>query len=232
MKVLSMRLSVVLSLIPQGGVVADVGCDHGLLSVAIAQDKRWQGVIAMDISRDAVEKARAQLAPYFDVYAHVRQSNGLSALLEGEARTVVMAGMGGMLMVELLNAGQDKLQGAALVLQPQGSAVFVRVWLHRHGYAVRMERLVQEDGWWYEVMLAVPGIQGYADEAGYLLGHLQDEPLWPAYLKRLKKRFSGAPDVIETMQAAGRSALAARQLALVRAEMARISRAFAGASLP
>ena len=87
----------------------------------------------------------------------VRKGDGLGVLAPGEADAVVIAGMGGATITDILDAGEDRLEGVGvLLLQPNVGARDVRRWLHDHGWFLRDECVLEEDGVFYDILEAVP----------------------------------------------------------------------------
>lgn len=151
---LSERLRAVAGLIGDGHVLADVGTDHGYVPIYLCQQRRIPRAIAMDIGRGPLERAKEhiQLNGLQD-YIETRLSDGVEKLLPGEADTILMAGMGGGLVMHILEAGQEVCREAAeLVLQPQSELYRVRGYLAGHGYMVDAEEMVEEDGKYYPMM--------------------------------------------------------------------------------
>ena len=125
---LSPRMMAVAALIPDDGVVADIGADHGRLSVWLAS--RGRRVIAVDISARSLAKAAA-LASRCGVAERVacRPGDGLEPLEPGEAQTAVLAGMGGRTMEKILSSDPVKTRTLHLVLQPMNAGDALRSWL-------------------------------------------------------------------------------------------------------
>ena len=156
---LSGRLQAVAALVPKCGCVADVGCDHGYISIFLVQQGIARGAIAMDVREGPLQRAREhiesqQLAPYIQV----RLSDGLNQLAPGEADAVVIAGMGGATMEKILREGRSLLTGEeTLVLQPQSEIPEFRRFLWEEEYRITGEDMVFEDGKYYPMMQVRPG---------------------------------------------------------------------------
>ena len=85
------RLAVAAAYLSGAGTVADIGCDHGRLAVALLQQGAVRHVIASDLSADSLQKARA-LAARCNVGENALSffvSDGLSHLTPGEADALV-----------------------------------------------------------------------------------------------------------------------------------------------
>jgi len=153
------RLAEAARLIGRAHIVADIGCDHGRLGVALLQSGAAERVIAADVSAESLEKARA-LAARTHVAGRMefRQADGLLALCAGEADAAALCGMGGMLIARLLSAARPKLMGARLaVLQPMRGVEELRRFLYENGYRVTEDVLVPDAGRVYQVFSVAPG---------------------------------------------------------------------------
>lgn len=156
---LSERLQAIAALVPECGCVADVGCDHGYMSIFLVQRGIVRRAIAMDVRGGPLERAREHISSQrLGPYIQVRLSDGLEQLAPGEADAIVIAGMGGAAMEKILRAGRALLEGtAALVLQPQSEIPKFRKFLWEEGYQFTREDMVLEDGKYYPMMQVRPG---------------------------------------------------------------------------
>jgi tRNA (adenine22-N1)-methyltransferase len=155
----SLRLETVAAFVPDGARVADIGADHALLLIHLARAGRIRRGIAGELNRgpylNAIHRVRQA---GLDHLIEVRQGDGLSVLAPGEVDVIVLAGMGGTLMADILQAGIGKLEGVhRLVLQPNIGGKRVRRWLKEHGFYIVDETIVEEEGILYEVAVAEPG---------------------------------------------------------------------------
>ena len=163
--VLSKRLQMLADMVTKGSRVADVGCDHGFLSIWLVQAGISPKVLAMDVRKGPLAAAQAHIEAYgLGDYIEARLSDGLKSCREGEAETLVCAGMGGRLMEHILTDSMDKVRGLEeLILQPQSELPEFRAFLRREGFEILREEAVCEDGKFYFAMKAVPGT---ADDRG------------------------------------------------------------------
>lgn len=136
--------------------MADIGSDHALLPVFLAQQGVVRTAIAGELNPGPYEAARKQVKEAgLESRIAVRRGDGLSVLEPGEADTVTIAGMGGGLIVSILTAGKPQLEGVNwLVLQPNVGEELVRRWLLQEGWLLREEDILEEDGKIYEVLCA------------------------------------------------------------------------------
>lgn len=151
---LSNRLSAVASFVTDGNVLADVGTDHGYVPIYLLQEKRIQKAIAMDINAGPLERAKEHIALYgLKDYIETRLSDGVAALSPGEADSILVAGMGGGLVMHILEEGKEVCQAAKeLILQPQSELERVRHYLWTNGYVILAEDMILEDEKFYPMM--------------------------------------------------------------------------------
>ncbi|RCW51275.1 tRNA (adenine(22)-N(1))-methyltransferase [Paenibacillus prosopidis] len=156
---LSRRLQLIADFVTAGSRIADIGSDHAMLPVYLLQIDKCPSAIAGELNRGPYEAARKQGADAgLSSRLTVRQGDGLSVLEPGEADTVTIAGMGGSLMSDILEAGYKagKLVGVKeLVLQPNVGEELVRAWLLERSWYLAKECIIEEDGKIYEIMHAV-----------------------------------------------------------------------------
>jgi len=188
---LSLRLKTVADSVTGGNRVADVGCDHAYIAIHLAENNIAPRVVAMDVNKGPLSKARENIEVRgLEDRIETRLSDGLARLNPGEADTVVIAGMGGALMVRILTEGESALKEVKeLILQPQSEIFLVRRHLHKNGYRIESEKMVKEDDKYYIIIKALkdPVKESYDQELFYLYGKQLLEsgsPLVEEYLLR------------------------------------------------
>ena len=151
---LSNRLLAVASFVTEGNVLADVGTDHGYIPIYLLQEKRIPKAIAMDINEGPLQRAKEHIDMYeLKDYIETRLSDGVAALTPGEVDTVLVAGMGGGLVMHILEEGKEVCrQAKELILQPQSELERVRAYLWSNGYVILGEDMVLEDEKFYPMM--------------------------------------------------------------------------------
>lgn len=156
--VLSKRLQAVASMVTQGSLVCDVGCDHGYVSIYLVEQKISPHVLAMDVREGPLAAAGTHVAERgLGAWIETRLSNGLHNYITGEADSLVCAGMGGRLMMRILEEEQSKTESfRELILQPQSEIALFRAWLRERGYWIAGEQIVEEDGKYYPMMRVEP----------------------------------------------------------------------------
>jgi len=153
---LSKRLQAVASMVTSGNRVADIGCDHAYTSIYLVKNMISPYVIAMDVNQGPIDKARENIEKYgvADKIA-IRKSDGLEKLQAGEVDTILIAGMGGRLMIRILTGNMRALSSVSeLVLQPQSEIHLVRKALKDLGFLIIKESMLKEDGKFYVILKA------------------------------------------------------------------------------
>ncbi len=153
------RLSLAASLYEPCDWGADIGTDHAFLPCHLLRSGICQHMIAADVSPKALERARDNLHRQHLVQrAEVVLADGLDAITRPCGCISVM-GMGGELMAHILRKGQDKLQGAVLVLGAHTELHLVRQAIHDVGYHIVQERLCKAAGRFYVFWRAEAGLE-------------------------------------------------------------------------
>lgn len=155
---LSDRLNAVLDLINPCECIADVGCDHGFISIELINREIAERVIATDVRPGPLSRAEEHIEQWnLQNKIQTRLSDGVCNLEEGEAQAVVIAGMGGNLVIHILEDGMNKiLQMEQCILQPQSEIEKVRRFLRENNLKIVAENMICEDGKYYPMMRAVP----------------------------------------------------------------------------
>ncbi len=144
---LSQRLQAIADMVPEGAKVADIGTDHGFLPCYLAQSGKAQQVIACDVNAQPLALAEKNIKDYnVGDTVSTRLGNGLAVIQPGEVDTVTIAGMGGALMLDILDASPlvvDRLK--RIVLQPNVGAEAVRIWAEKNRWLIVAEELIREN---------------------------------------------------------------------------------------
>ncbi len=148
------RLALCASLVRRGTALADVGTDHAYLPVWLAKQGLVRSAVAADLRPGPLGRARANIERYgVSSVVSARLSDGLEQIEPCEAEDIVIAGMGGLMMVHILEqAPWLREPDRRLILQPMTKAEELRAYLAREGYSVLREQAVEEEGHVYAVM--------------------------------------------------------------------------------
>ena len=134
--------------------VADIGCDHGFVSIYLVLQRGVSKAIAMDINEGPLERAREHIQEYdLKDRIDVRLSDGAKELKEGEVKTAVIAGMGGRLTIRIIKDSFDKFSKMeSMVLSPHSEVDQVRRYLFESGFVITDEDMVYDEGKYYTII--------------------------------------------------------------------------------
>ncbi len=152
---LGTRLNTVLSLIDGGGAMADVGTDHGKLPVAALLTGKAARAVAIDISDKSLAKARI-LAEQEGVQLHCIVGDGLTPLKKDDADTIVIAGMGALEIIKILEEAPCKFSKYLFV--PHKNAYLLRKYLKEKNVRILHDITVKEGNHFYFVIEALPSL--------------------------------------------------------------------------
>ena len=177
---LSDRLQAIADMVTVGNRVCDVGCDHGFVPIYLIKQGISPKVIAMDVNEGPIKRAIAHIQEYgAGAYIETRLSDGLRSFREGEADSLICAGMGGRLMMRILQEDEAKTASfKEMILQPQSELQQFRCFLRSHGYLIVEENMIEEDGKFYPMMKAVKGEKENLIQCDNLPRTLSGELVW------------------------------------------------------
>lgn len=160
---LSPRLKIIADSINSYMIMADIGSDHAHLPIYLLKNNKIKKAIATDVNRGPIEIAKNRIQEYSLADSiETRLGNGLCALKLGEADVIVIAGMGGILITEILEEGIDIARSAKqLILQPMRDSDLLRRWLYKNSFHIVDEELVKEEDKIYEIIWAANGAIGF-----------------------------------------------------------------------
>ena len=157
---ISKRLELVASFVPQGAVLLDVGSDHAYLPIDLVERGQIEGAIAGEVVEGPYQSAVKNVEAHgLKEKIQVRLANGLASFEESDQVSVItIAGMGGRLIATILEEGLDKLANVErLILQPNNREDDLRIWLQDHGFQIVAESILEEAGKFYEILVVEAG---------------------------------------------------------------------------
>ncbi|WP_069997538.1 tRNA (adenine(22)-N(1))-methyltransferase [Cellulosilyticum sp. I15G10I2] len=197
---LSRRLYTIAQCVPRGSRVIDVGTDHAYIPIYLLKNHIAVFCIATDINKGPLQKAKLNMKLHHIDAIDLRLTNGLRGIRHGEADVIIMAGMGGCLMIDILEQDLKLIKSFdRLILQPQQDIPRLRKFLHGIGFRIEDEAFVEEDGKYYTVIIAVPGQEKYKNDYEYIYGKVliekRTEP-FKAYMIKKQEKLSILFDTI------------------------------------
>lgn len=159
---LSERLQVIADFVISGESLADIGTDHGFLPLYLYERGICPKVVLSDINRGPLEKTEVNINKYCPGKAFdLRLGKGISTIEKGEVDVIVIAGMGGLLIADIIE--EEKLLAQSFkkfILQPRNAQDKLRQYLVNNGFSIVNEKLVVEGKFLCEVLVAQPKPSG------------------------------------------------------------------------
>ena len=157
---LSKRLETVASFVPKGAIVADIGSDHAYLPCYLVHKGIVSKAIAGEVVKGPYESAMKQVKlEGLGNHITVRLADGLKAInKEDHVDTITIAGMGGPLIVSILEKTPEVVTDAKrLILQPNIHAKVIRQWALKNQWTIIDEEILEEDDKIYEILVLEKG---------------------------------------------------------------------------
>lgn len=191
---LSKRLQCISQMIKPCRCLCDIGTDHAHIPIDAVSRGIAVSAIASDVRKGPCQMAAKNIQAHrLDERITVRLGSGFQTIRAGECDCAVIAGMGGNLMLQLLQeAGKIPETLQQLVIQPQNALERVRKFFYEQGYAVQQEKLVYEEGKFYTILsVAYTGAKQSKEPVFYYIGEyllMQKDPLLLPYLEKEIRR--------------------------------------------
>lgn len=169
---LNSRLKTISELVPKDSVVADIGTDHAYLPVYLIKNKITKKAIAADINIGPLNNAKKAIKAYgMEEYIETRLGSGLKPIKQGEIDTVIIAGMGGLLIRDILKDSKEVVDTIkTFILQPMIAQDDLRKWLCENNFKIENERLAKEGDKLYEILVVSKGEMTIEDNIYYEIG--------------------------------------------------------------
>ena len=153
---LTNRLLKIANLVSPNKRLADIGTDHGYIPVYLLNKGVIDFAILADINKGPLENARSEVKRNkLQEKVDLRLGSGIEVLKKGEVDEIIIAGMGGILIADLLEANKEVAHNTEkLILQPMQAQEELRIYLLNNGYEILDECLEKEDFRLYEIIVA------------------------------------------------------------------------------
>ena len=194
METLSKRLLAAASLSKnEAKIIADIGTDHAFLPVYLIKNNLALKAIACDVNKGPLMRAESTVKKYLlSEKISLRLGSGLYPVDIGEADTVFICGMGGSLIISILDAEKEKTASfERIILQPQNDIPKVRKYLYENGFFIEEEKMVFEGGFYYTVLLVKKGKKTPLSEKELLFGPFllkEKSPVFMDYIKYITEK--------------------------------------------
>ena len=186
---ISKRLELVASFVPQGAILLDVGSDHAYLPIELIERGQIESAIAGEVVEGPYQSAVKNVEAHgLKEKIQVRLANGLAAFEEADQVSVItIAGMGGRLIARILEEGLDKLANVErLILQPNNREDDLRIWLQDHGFEIVAENILEEAGKFYEILVVEAG-QMKLSASDVRFGPFLSKEVSPVFVQKWQK---------------------------------------------
>lgn len=185
---LSPRLMAVASFVRHDSVIADIGTDHAYLPIYLVKNNMIRGALACDLREGPLQKAKENIEQFnLGAFIRIRTSDGLQNVDSNEADDIVISGMGGELIWDIIQKTKWLFHGKKhLILQPMTNESGLRKQLMENRFRIDREKVVTEGRYIYLVLSAVyDGKVQQTDKASLILGNMKyHDPEEKAYLAR------------------------------------------------
>ena len=150
------RLSLCADFVREGSRLADIGTDHGYLPIELCKSGKTPSALACDINPLPLRSAEENIVKYhLSDRINTRLSDGLNKISPDEVDDIVIAGMGGELIRDILSAAPwVKNESIRLVLQPMTHHEDLVRWLYENGFEILCQKAVSDEGKYYTVLSA------------------------------------------------------------------------------
>ncbi len=172
---LSPRLSAVCSLVKDNSRIADIGTDHGYIPVWLYQNGVIKSAVASDINIGPLNSCERLVSQEL-LCEHIKvcQSDGLKSLSENDFDTIIIAGMGGELIADILS-DCPYISNKHIILNPMSHPEIARKFLFDNGFELDNDIIVKDSNHYYSVFDAhYSGVIKDRMRADYYLGNIKD----------------------------------------------------------
>ncbi len=167
-KILNKRLETLSAFIEENETVLDIGCDHGLLGIYLTLNRSHIKVISSDINEKPLNKAKENIHKFnLDEKIETRLGDGLE-VMTSDITTIVISGMGGLSIINILKNINQFSHVTKLVLSPNSDFYELRKEISQLGFQIKKEEMVLESNKFYLITEFVKG----EEQVDYYFGKL------------------------------------------------------------
>lgn len=200
---MSNRLEKIIEFVEKNSIVADIGTDHGLVPIYLSKNKIAKRIIGIDISEKSLLKLKLKIEnslKYQNIYPIV--SDGLKVLKPFEVDTIIISGMGGLLISKIIKESPEIAKSAnTLILQGNNNIEALRRFLHENGYAIVDESDVFENKKYYQILKVESGLEVYNKDYYYEFGKVLIDKGSPNLKEFIELEIEKIDNIIEDIKA-------------------------------
>ncbi|MGO1470448.1 MAG: tRNA (adenine(22)-N(1))-methyltransferase [Tissierella sp.] len=199
---LSDRLMKIIKFVKEDTIILDVGTDHGYVPIYIVEKNICKKAIASDVSRNSLKKT-IELIKKKGLEENIssRLGDGLDVIRPYEVDGVIMAGMGGILIQNILK--KDKKITDSInyfIFQPMVASKELRKYLSQNNYKIVDEELSKEDNKFYEIIYAKRGKEDVKKEIYYEISEKLIEKNHPLLKEFVEDKIKSVKSVIDVLK--------------------------------
>lgn len=173
------RLKRITDFIPSDSYILDVGCDHALLDIYLALNRKNVKLIASDINENPLKIAKENIKKYnLEDKITLEKADGVSKIND-EVDTVVIAGMGTSTINDIINNDLEKLKNVKkIIISSHTSSFELRENMNKKGFKIIDEAVVFDKGKYYEIIVYSNGYEKLSKldmEYGPIISKRKDE---------------------------------------------------------
>lgn len=150
---MSTRLDTIVAYVEENKSVADIGTDHGITAMAVYDKKSPTKVLGTDISANSLQKLVDKIKGT-NYKIETRVTDGIYDLEDFAPENIIISGMGGHLICEILERGEQVAkQASRLILQANNSLSHLRKYLFKNKYEIIDEKLAFDEDIYYDIIV-------------------------------------------------------------------------------
>lgn len=199
---LTPRLKAIADSISHCKNVADIGSDHAYLPIYLVKSKRVEKAIASDVNIGPSNISKARIKYYgLEGIIDVRVGYGLKVLEPNEVDVIVISGMGGLLIIDIIKESLNISRDAQmLILQPMKDSYLLRKWLVENSFDITDEEIVKEENKFYEIIWVVPTNKVKRTQSVSFIGNKLLEKPSPILLEYLNNKIDEYQKIIKKLE--------------------------------
>lgn len=199
---LSERLLAIANLVPKNSIVADIGTDHGYIPAYLIENKISKKVIGTDISKGSLDKIIEYVKELgSETKIDTRLGDGLDVIKPLEIDTLIISGMGGLLIRDILEKHKKTADTIIdFILQPMVASKELRQYLIENNFEIIKEELVKEDNKYYEIIHAKKGKSFLEKEIYYEISPILIKDKHPLLKEFLQDKLISAKKIVKELE--------------------------------